>query len=129
MPYLAPAAWDSLGRACELVSPAASMNPLQLSLPIDEFLARSPSPGIPRPRRIFCNRNLRMSNIAWVGFDMDYTLAIYNQQEMDELSIKATIEKLVAARVPGVRPDDPVLDRRSRCAACSSTSGSATSSR
>ena len=77
-----------------------SMNPFQLSLPIDEFLARAPSPGIPRPRRIFCNRNLRMSNIAWVGFDMDYTLAIYNQREMDELSIQATIEKLVARGYP-----------------------------
>ena len=76
------------------------MNPLQLSLPIDEFLARAPSPGIPRPRRIFCNRNLRMSDIAWVGFDMDYTLAIYNQPEMDELSIQATIEKLVARGYP-----------------------------
>jgi HAD superfamily 5'-nucleotidase-like hydrolase len=76
------------------------MNPLQLSLPIDEFLARAPSPGIPRPRRIFCNRNLRMSNIAWVGFDMDYTLAIYNQREMDELSIRATIDKLVARGYP-----------------------------
>ncbi len=77
-----------------------SMNPLQLSLPIDEFLARAPSPGIARPRRIFCNRNLRMNNIAWVGFDMDYTLAIYNQQEMDELSIRATIEKLMARGYP-----------------------------
>lgn len=76
------------------------MNPLQLSLPIDEFLARAPAPGIPRPRRIFCNRNLRMSSIAWVGFDMDYTLAIYNQKEMDELSIRATIEKLVARGYP-----------------------------
>jgi 5'-nucleotidase len=76
------------------------MNPLQLSLPIDEFLARAPSPGIPRHRRIFCNRNLRMSDLTWVGFDMDYTLAIYNQQEMDELSIKATIEKLVARGYP-----------------------------
>ena len=76
------------------------MNPLQLSLPIDEFLARAPVPGIPRQRRIFCNRNLRMSNIAWVGFDMDYTLAIYNQQEMDELSVRATIEKLLARGYP-----------------------------
>jgi HAD superfamily 5'-nucleotidase-like hydrolase len=76
------------------------MNPLQLSLPIDEFLARAPTPGIPRQRRIFCNRNLRMSGIAWVGFDMDYTLAIYNQQQMDELSIRATIEKLVARGYP-----------------------------
>jgi HAD superfamily 5'-nucleotidase-like hydrolase len=76
------------------------MNPLQLTLAIDEFLARAPAPGIPRPRRIFCNRNLRMSGIAWVGFDMDYTLAIYNQQEMDELSIRATIEKLIARGYP-----------------------------
>ena len=87
---------------CVRAGPARplSMNPFQLSLPIDEFLARAPSPGIPRPRRVFCNRNLRMSNIAWVGFDMDYTLAIYNQREMDELSIRATIEKLVARGYP-----------------------------
>src|SRR5215472_8523270 len=78
------------------------MNPLQLSLPIDEFLARPQAPGIPRQRRNFCNRNLRMSGIAWVGFDMDYTLAIYNQKEMDELSIKATIEKLVARGYPAL---------------------------
>ncbi len=31
---------------------------------------------------------------------MDYTLAIYNQPEMDELSIQATIEKLVARGYP-----------------------------
>src|SRR5579864_3262201 len=76
------------------------MNPLQLSLPIDEFLARPQTPGIARPRRIFCNRNLRMSTIAWVGFDMDYTLAIYNQREMDELSIRATIAKLIERGYP-----------------------------
>jgi 5'-nucleotidase len=83
-----------------LARSSANVNPLQLSLPIDEFLARAPAPGIPRPRRIFCNRNLRMSSIAWVGFDMDYTLAIYNQKEMDELSIRATIEKLIARGYP-----------------------------
>jgi HAD superfamily 5'-nucleotidase-like hydrolase len=76
------------------------VNPVQLSLPIDEFLARPQAPGIPRHRRIFCNRNLRMSAIAWVGFDMDYTLAIYNQREMDELSIRATIAKLVERGYP-----------------------------
>jgi 5'-nucleotidase len=74
--------------------------PVQLSLPIDEFLARPQAPGIPRQRRIFSNRNLRMSGISWVGFDMDYTLAIYNQQEMDELSIRATIAKLVERGYP-----------------------------
>jgi HAD superfamily 5'-nucleotidase-like hydrolase len=72
----------------------------QLSLPIDEFLARPQAPGILRQRRIFCNRNLRMNTIAWVGFDMDYTLAIYKQQEMDELSIRSTIAKLVLRGYP-----------------------------
>jgi 5'-nucleotidase len=76
------------------------LNPVQLSLPIDEFFARPQSPGIPRPRRIFCNRNLRMNTIAWVGFDMDYTLAIYRQQEMDELSMRATLDKLIERGYP-----------------------------
>jgi len=78
----------------------ARVNTHQLSLPIEEFLARPHTPGIARHRRVFCNRNLRMSSIAWVGFDMDYTLAIYDQPEMDELSIQATIEKLVARGYP-----------------------------
>jgi 5'-nucleotidase len=87
---------------CGLVSrpPSECVNPHQLSLPLDEFLARPQAGGIARQRRIFCNRNLRMSDIAWVGFDMDYTLAIYNQPEMDELSIRATIEKLIARGYP-----------------------------
>jgi HAD superfamily 5'-nucleotidase-like hydrolase len=76
------------------------VNTSQLWLPIDEFLARPQSPRIPRQRRIFCNRNLRMSTIAWVGFDMDYTLAVYDQEQMDELSIRATIEKLMLRGYP-----------------------------
>lgn len=72
----------------------------QLVLPLDDFLARERPPRIPRHERVFCNRNLRMSNIAWVGFDMDYTLAIYNQAEMDRLSIDATITKLIGRGYP-----------------------------
>lgn len=66
----------------------------QLALPITG-LTTIPEPiRIPRFRRIFVNRNLKMSGIDWVGFDMDYTLAIYNQTEMDNLSIQATVKKL-----------------------------------
>jgi 5'-nucleotidase len=72
----------------------------QLSLPLEELQPLSPAPGIPRAQRIFCNRDLRMSHIGWVGFDMDYTLAIYKQREMDELSVQATIEKLVLRGYP-----------------------------
>ncbi len=58
-----------------------------------------------------------MSGIAWVGFDMDYTLAIYNQQEMDELSIRATIEKLIARGYPEFIRTRPLFDRVSRARA------------
>jgi 5'-nucleotidase len=72
--------------------------PRQLALPLDEFSVQTH--GIPRPRRVFCNRNLKMSTIAWVGFDMDYTLAIYDQPAMDRLSIDATVDKLILRGYP-----------------------------
>jgi HAD superfamily 5'-nucleotidase-like hydrolase len=72
----------------------------QLLLPIDDFLSRERAPKIPAPSRVFCNRSLKLSNIAWVGFDMDYTLAIYDQEAMDDLSIRATVDKLVLRGYP-----------------------------
>jgi HAD superfamily 5'-nucleotidase-like hydrolase len=74
----------------------------QLSLPLDDLASGDKARTIPRPRRIFCNRNLRMAGVSWVGFDMDYTLAIYDQPNMDELSIKATLDKLLARGYPEV---------------------------
>src|SRR5678815_4058731 len=56
--------------------------------------------GIPRSDRVFVNRNLRMSTIEWIGFDMDYTLAIYNQEQMDALSIELTAERMVKRGYP-----------------------------
>ncbi len=79
----------------------------QLILPLDDFATRQ-APSIPRVRRMFCNRNLRMTGIAWVGFDMDYTLAIYDQPEMDRLSIEATRKKLVARGYPAFVAEVPV---------------------
>ena len=42
---------------------------------------------INRRRRIFCNRSLRMESISLIGFDMDYTLALYTQERLEQLSI------------------------------------------
>jgi HAD superfamily 5'-nucleotidase-like hydrolase len=54
-------------------------------------------PGeIPRPARVYVNRNLNLSQIELVGFDMDYTLALYNQSKIEELSIRATLDKLIS---------------------------------
>ena len=75
-------------------------DPVQLTLPMEEFRRRPAKPGAARERRIFCNRNLRLGSISWVGFDMDYTLAIYNQRAIDDLSIRATVEKLIQRGYP-----------------------------
>ncbi len=50
---------------------------------------------VPRKNRVFCNRNLRMDTIETIGFDMDYTLALYHQDKLEQLSIELTLRKLV----------------------------------
>jgi HAD superfamily 5'-nucleotidase-like hydrolase len=72
----------------------------QLALPIAGLALPTEPTRIPRTRRVFVNRNLKMAGIDWVGFDMDYTLAIYNQAEMDRLSIRATVAKLATRGYP-----------------------------
>ena len=75
--------------------------PAQLLLPIPELrLVADAGPPPALVRRVYVNRNLRLDQIDAVGFDMDYTLAIYHQPEMDRLSIEATIEKLLARGYP-----------------------------
>lgn len=58
--------------------------------------------SLPRSKRVYVNRSLRMDRVEWVGFDMDYTLAIYHQDEIDRLSIAATVKKLVERGYPPV---------------------------
>ena len=50
-----------------------------------------PSPA----NRIFCNRSLNMQHIDAVGFDMDYTLAMYKPETFEVLAYTLTCEKLV----------------------------------
>src|SRR6478672_12211925 len=50
---------------------------------------------VARKNRVFCNRNLRMDSIEMIGFDMDYTLALYHQEKLEQLSISLTLRKLV----------------------------------
>ena len=88
----------------------------QLVLPLDGFSGKEEPTRIPRTRRVFVNRNLKMSSIDWVGFDMDYTLAIYNQAEMDKLSIEATLAKLALRGYPSdIARIDYKLDFPIRC--------------
>ncbi|HLU65057.1 MAG TPA: HAD-IG family 5'-nucleotidase [Kofleriaceae bacterium] len=67
---------------------------------------------VSRARRIFCNRNLKMASIELIGFDMDYTLALYQQDRLEKLSIQLTLKKLIENH--GYPPDiqDLVYDPR-----------------
>ncbi len=55
---------------------------------------------VPFTSRIFTNRDLAFEHIIAVGFDMDYTLAIYRQAELERLSIDSTVTKLQARGYP-----------------------------
>ncbi|MFO7181044.1 MAG: HAD-IG family 5'-nucleotidase [Pseudomonadota bacterium] len=73
----------------------------QLALPLAGISVPPPNGhAIPRKDRVYVNRDLRLSTIDWVGFDMDYTLAIYRQNEMDRLSVELTIDRLIRRGYP-----------------------------
>ena len=50
--------------------------------------------------RVFVNRDLNLAKIDWLGFDMDYTLAVYHQQALDELSVELTVERMIDRGYP-----------------------------
>ncbi len=78
----------------------------QLALPLPGLIEKPPAgTAIPRVDRIFANRNLRMGKIDWMGFDMDYTLAIYRQEAMDALSVHLTAERLIQRGYPASLKD------------------------
>ncbi len=46
-------------------------------------------------RRVFTNRTLRMGKIRQIGFDLDFTLALYDQNAMSQLAFELTLDRLV----------------------------------
>jgi len=53
---------------------------------------------VPRGRQIFVNRNLRMDRIDLVGFDMDYTLAVYHLQRLETLAFDMTLARMIRVK-------------------------------
>lgn len=66
----------------------------------DLLQALDPAGRRDRARAIFANRSLRMDLIEVIGFDMDYTLAMYRKEAIEGLAAQATIDKLVARGYP-----------------------------
>lgn len=58
------------------------------------------SDALPRSRKVFVARNLRMADVEMVGFDMDHTLALYRPGALYELSVELTVGKLVGRGYP-----------------------------
>jgi HAD superfamily 5'-nucleotidase-like hydrolase len=55
---------------------------------------------IEKNQRIFVNRSLNFGDIKLVGFDMDYTLALYKRATFEELAFAETLKKFIAAGYP-----------------------------
>ncbi len=69
-------------------TPSATPSPTRRLFPTtDRF--------IPKPERVFVNRNLRFSQILAIGFDLDHTLAHYDPLPIEKLAFELTKRKLV----------------------------------
>lgn len=69
--------------------------------PLVQALLSSPHAShhreVPRTRQVFVNRNLRMDKVELVGFDMDYTLAMYHLRQLETLAFRMTIARMIEA--------------------------------
>ncbi|MBX9704420.1 MAG: HAD-IG family 5'-nucleotidase [Silvanigrellaceae bacterium] len=55
---------------------------------------------IPPNEKIFCNRSLNMKSIKAVGFDLDYTIALYKLKTFEAIAYHETLKKLVNIGYP-----------------------------
>ncbi|MDP2270729.1 MAG: HAD-IG family 5'-nucleotidase [Archangium sp.] len=63
---------------------------------LQRILQQGPRNDTPVPRQVFVNRNLHMAKVDLIGFDMDYTLAIYHLRRLEQLSYDLTVDRLIA---------------------------------
>ncbi len=85
----------------DLTSPAVDIVNESRRLTADHKLLRllqmQQTSEIPISRQVFVNRSLAMSRVDMVGFDMDYTVAIYHHRQIEALSYQMTVAKLIEA--------------------------------
>jgi HAD superfamily 5'-nucleotidase-like hydrolase len=62
---------------------------------LQRILSQPPQNETPAARQVFVNRNLHMGKVELIGFDMDYTLAIYHLRRLEQLSYDLTVERLI----------------------------------
>lgn len=64
---------------------------------LHEILSQPSQNDTPVQRQVFVNRNLNLAKVELIGFDMDYTLAIYHQRRLEQLSYDLTVDRLISA--------------------------------
>lgn len=69
----------------------------------------------PAERRVYVNRTLRLETIDYIGFDLDWTIADYRRQRLEQLTFELAVERLIAdcgypeaLRKLEFRPDFPM---------------------
>ena len=67
---------------------------------VERLLAHPEHQGLelPHSRQVYTNRSLKLEEIDLVGFDMDYTLAVYSMRQIEELAFHMTLERMVQKR-------------------------------
>lgn len=78
------------------------MPPEQLALPIPDIVSLPSRVGLPRAQRVFVNRDLDMSAVAWIGFDLHHVLAAYRRDQLEPL-VKSLMVRALLER--GYSPD------------------------
>lgn len=81
-----------------LIPPSEAETKDPLLDPELQALLSSARRPVQHARQVFTNRNLRMGHVEAIGFDMDYTLAIYHKRSIEQLSFELTLRMLVEER-------------------------------
>ena len=81
-------------------SPADSVQDVLRDPELQRLLTHPEHQGLElaHSRQIYTNRSLKMEEIALVGFDMDYTLAVYSMRQIEELAFHMTLARMVQKR-------------------------------
>jgi 5'-nucleotidase len=67
---------------------------------VDRLLNQPDHQGLelPHSRQVYTNRSMSLEDVHLVGFDMDYTLAVYSMRQIEELAFRMTLERLVQTK-------------------------------
>jgi 5'-nucleotidase len=78
-----------------LIEARARANALLNEPELRQILEQPTRNDTPPSREVFVNRNLHLARVELIGFDMDYTLAIYHLRRLEQLSYDMTVEQLI----------------------------------